>query len=311
VTDDPRLRAAYNAVTPSAPLDALMRSLDQSYTYSFWGSAYGGYANLTGGSNIGSPTAITRGGGIASGIDYRLGPNTVIGAAVGGGRTNWSVSNANGSGNSDILQVGLYGLQRLGAAYVSGSVAYAFDAFNTTRNDTVSSAVLKGSFNANGVTGRVEGGYRFGTPEIGLTPYLAGQFSWLATPAYSETAASGSPTVALTYQSQTTSNVRGEVGLSFDTRFQMQDSATLLFRARGGYAHDSWNNNFINANFLSLPVESFTMPGITPPSNLGLVSLMSEIAFRNGFSVGTKLDGEFGSKSYSLAATGTVRYSWR
>ena len=151
----------------------------------------------------------------------------MIGAAIGGGRTNWSVSNASGGGTSDILQLGVYGLQRLGMAYVSGSFSYAFDAFDTTRIDTISSTTLKGSFRANGVTSRIEGGYRFGTPELGFTPYLAGQFSWLSTPAYSETATVGSPLVALTYKSQTTNNTRGEIGLNVDTRFQMQDVNSL------------------------------------------------------------------------------------
>ena len=93
-----------------------MRWLNPRYTYSVWGSAYLSLASMTGASGSGSPTAITRGGDIASGIDYHAASNTVIGAADGGGRTNWSVSNANGSGNSDILQVGVYGLRRVGAA---------------------------------------------------------------------------------------------------------------------------------------------------------------------------------------------------
>ena len=288
-----------------------MRSLDQGYRYSVWGSVYGGYSSVTGASAIGSPTATTRGGGLASGIDFRVGPDTILGFAIGGGQTSWSLSNSNGNGTSEILQVGLYGSQRLGDAYVSGSVAYAFDAINTNRTDALSATNLNGKFNANGITGRVESGYRFGAPDLGFTPYLAGQFSWLKTPAYSETAVTGSPAVALTYQSQTTNNARAEIGVTVDKRLQLQDDSILHFSGRAGYAHDSWNNNFINANFLSLPTSSFTMPGITPPANLGLVSVMSEIRYRNGVSLGFKLDGEFASGAYSLAATGTLRYSWR
>ena len=51
--NNPEWRDAYNAVTPRVPLDALMRSLDQGYTYSVWGSAYGGYSRVTGRSDIG------------------------------------------------------------------------------------------------------------------------------------------------------------------------------------------------------------------------------------------------------------------
>ena len=52
------------------------------------------------------------------------------------------------------------------------------------------------------------------------------------------------------------------------------------------------------------------MAGITPPANIGLVSLMSEIKYPNGVSLSLKLDGEFAQGSYSLAGTGTFRYSW-
>ena len=74
---------------------------------------------------------------------------------------------------------------------------------------------------------------------------------------------------------------------------------------------NSSSNNLLTANFLSLPTSSFTMPGITPPANLGLVSGMAEIRYRNGVSFGVKLDGEFASGAYSIAGTGTLRYSWR
>ena len=114
-------------------------------------------------------------------------------------------------------------------------------------------------------------------PDLGVTPYLAGQFSALVTPAYSETASSGSSAVALSYQSQTTTDTRAEVGVWADKAFRLQDDATFWLRGRAGYAHDWWNNTFLNANFLSLPTSSFTMAGVTPPANIGLASVMSEI----------------------------------
>jgi autotransporter-associated beta strand protein len=310
IPNTPEEQAAYDAVAPRSPLDALMKSLDQGYTHSVWASVYGGYASVTGAANIGSPTAITRGGGIASGIDYRFGRDTVVGFGLGGGQTAWSLSSGLGSGTSDIFQAGIYGSQRLGNAYVSGSLAYALDVMNTNRTDAVSSTNLTAKFNANGITGRVESGYRFGTPDLGITPYLAGQFSALETPAYSETATSGSSAVALSYQSQVTTDIRGEAGVWGDKAFRLQDDSTLWLRGRVGYAHDWWNNNFLSANFLSLPTSSFTMAGVTPPANLALASVMTEIRNRNGLTFGVKFDGEFSSGAYSLAATATLRYSW-
>ncbi len=308
IPQTPEEQAAYNAVTPTGPLDALMRSLNPYYSHSVWVSAYGSYASLTGSGDV---TANTRGGGLASGIDYRLGPNTVVGFALGGGYTSWSVSNSLGSGTSDIFQAGLYGSQRFGNAYLSGSLAYTLDVMNSNRNVTSPTAELNAKFNANGATGRLEGGYRFGEPDFGITPYVAGQFDALFTPAYGETTVSGTPGSELSYGAQTTTDIRAEVGVWADRAFRLEDDSTIWLRGRAGYAHDWWNNNFLSANFLATPVSGgFTMVGITPPSNIGLVSLMSEIKYRNGVSFGIKLDGEFASGAYSLAATGTFRYSW-
>ena len=227
IPQTPEEQAAYDAVTPHAPLDALMRSLNPYYSHSVWASAYGGYSSVTGSSDAGSPTAITRGGGIASGIDYRFGPDTVLGFALGGGATSWSVSGGVGGGTSDIFQAGFYGSQRFGNAYISGSLAYALDAMNTNRNVTLPTADLTARFIANGATGRLEGGYRFGERDFGITPYVGGEFSALRTPAYAETTASGTPGSELSYAAQTTTDVRAEVGVWADKAFRLEDNSTI------------------------------------------------------------------------------------
>ena len=307
----PDTQAAYDAVTPRAPLDALMRSLQPQYTHSVWASAYGGYSKVTGDSDVGSPTAITRGGGIASGIDFKLGRDTVVGFALGGGDTNWSLSDGLGGGSSQIFQAGFYGTQRFGSAYVSGSLAYALDTMKTTRYVTMpGSATLTSDFSANGLTGRLETGYRFGQPDFGITPYIAGQFSSLHTPSYTEATASGTPGFALSYSSETSNNSRAEAGIWSDKAIRLEDDSTLLLRGRAGYAHDWWTNEALTAQFVTLPTQSFTMTGVTPPANIGVVSLMSEIRYLNGVSFGLKADGEFANGAYSFAGTATFRYSW-
>lgn len=234
----------------------------------------------------------------------------MLGFAIGGGATSWSVSNNLGSGTSDIFQAGFYGSHRFGDAYISGTLAYAFDALHTKRNITAPSATLDASFNANGVTGRIEGGYRFGSIEAGITPYVAGNFSALHTPSYSETTNSGAPGFAVSYASQTQTNERGEIGIWADKLFKVQEDAVVRLGAKAGYAHDWWSSTNFNAQFVSLPTQSFTMTGITPPSNLGLASALAEIRYRNGVSLSAKFDAEVGSNAYSLAGTGTFRYAW-
>jgi autotransporter-associated beta strand protein len=313
IPQTPEEQAAYSAVTPRNPLDAVARAMNPTYSYSHnvWASAYGGYSSVSGDTTIGSSTATTRGGGVASGVDFRVGPDTVLGFALGGGGTSWSLSNGISSGTSDIFQAGFYGSQRLGNAYISGSIAYAYDHLKDNRTTTTMPvANLTSSFNLNGATGRLEGGYRFDMKDIGVTPYGAAQFSAMRSPAYSETTASGAPGFGLTYAAQTTTNVRGEAGVWVDKTLVVNDTSTLLLRGRVAYAHDWWSNDFLSASFIALPTQSFTAVGITPPANLALLSAMSEFRLKNGVSLGLKVDGEIASGAYSIAGTGTFRYSW-
>jgi uncharacterized protein with beta-barrel porin domain len=145
---------------------------------------------------------------------------------------------------------------------------------------------------------------------MGITPYIASEFSALHTPSYSETTASGAQGFALSYSAQTSTNGRAEVGLWTDKSFQLDTYSTLWLRGRIGYAYDWWSNDNFTAQFVSLPTESFTMTGITPPNNVGLLSLMSEIKYPNGLSLGTKFDAELASGSYSFAGTATFQYRW-
>jgi uncharacterized protein with beta-barrel porin domain len=310
VQQSPQEQAAYDAVTPHEPLDALMRSLNRDYSHSIWASAYGGYSQFTGNSGASTATVTTGGGGLASGIDFRLNPDTVFGFALGGGATSWSLSAAQGSGTSDTVQAGVYGSHRFGSGYISGTLAYAFNAMNTKRNLTAPNAQLAAKFDSNGATGRVEGGYRFGRPDFGIAPYIAGEFSALYTPSYSETTASGAQGFAMSYNSKTDTNERAETGIWFDKFMRGDNDSIVRLGAKIGYAHDWWSNSSFNAQFLSLPTQSFTLTGIKPPADFGLGSLLAEVRFRNGVSLSAKFDAEAGSNAYSLAGTGTFRYSW-
>ena len=51
-------------------------------------------------------------------MDYHVSPiTTVVGFALAGGGTNWGLANALGTGRSDALQVGGYGISWFGPAY--------------------------------------------------------------------------------------------------------------------------------------------------------------------------------------------------
>ncbi|MSP46877.1 MAG: autotransporter outer membrane beta-barrel domain-containing protein, partial [Xanthobacteraceae bacterium] len=173
---------------------------------------------------------------------------------AGGGQTSYGLSTGLGTGKSDAFQVGAFGSQRFGAAYISGILAYSYHRMTTDRTVTIAGADhLRASFDAHNWGGRIEGGYRLATPVVGITPYGAYQAQWVHTPSYSETVVSGTPAFALSYDAKTTSTNRVEAGVWFDKSFAFYDRTTIGLRVRGAWAHDRSSDPNINATFQSVP----------------------------------------------------------
>jgi autotransporter-associated beta strand protein/T5SS/PEP-CTERM-associated repeat protein len=296
---------AYSSALKAPALPAA--TFDQRWTA--WGGAYGG-GNKTSGDPavLGSHDLTANTAGFAAGLDYRLSPNSVVGIALAGGGTNWSLSQGLGGGKSDAFQAGVYGATRWGAAYLAGAFAFTNHWMSTDRF-AFAGDHLTASFNAQSYGGRVEGGYRFATFFGGITPYAAIQAQSFHTPGYAEVDGSGGG-FALSYNARTGSDTRSELGARFDRLIALYPGAALSLRGRLAWAHDWVNDPSLAAVFQTLPGASFIVNGAVPAKDSALVSAGAEYRLANGLTLLGKFDGEFASRSTTYAGTGTVRYSW-
>jgi uncharacterized protein with beta-barrel porin domain len=299
----PEIAMAYASVLKAPPYKAAA-PVDQRW--SVWGQAYGGYNTADGNQALGSNNLTARAYGLASGFDYRLTPDTVVGFALAGGGTNWSLAQALGTGRSDAVQAGVYGTTRSGPAYVSASLALANYWMTTSRvavGDT-----LTANFNAQSYGGRLEGGYRFGVAAIGVTPYAAVQTQWFVTPNYRETDLSGGG-FGLAYNSMTANDTRSELGARFDN-LQAFNGMPLMLRARVAYAHDWVSNPSLTATFQALPGATFLVNGAAVPKDTALASASAALQLTRNWSLEAKFDGQFAGNWQTYTGSGTVRYSW-
>jgi uncharacterized protein with beta-barrel porin domain len=279
--------------------------------WSVWGAAYGGSANIGGDPNVvGSHNVAARAWGVAGGADYRVSPDSLLGFALAGGGTNYSLSDAMGRGSSDLFQAGAYGRHNFGPAYIATALSYGWHDVTTNRTVAIAGVdQLQARFRAETLSGRIEGGYRYATPVIGLTPYAAAQAISVRTPAYAEQAIGGAPLFALNYDGQTTTMTRTELGLRTDKSIAMQDGV-LTLRGRAAWAHDYNNDRNITALFQALPGTSFVVNGAKPKPDAALVSVGGEMKWLNGFSLGATFEGEFSGNVTSYAGKGIARYTW-
>ena len=277
--------------------------------WSVWGAGYGG-GNRTSGDPavVGSHDLSARTAGGAAGLDYHLSRDSVVGVALAGGGTNWSLAQGVGGGQSDAFQAGIYGTTRWGSAYLAAALSFTNHWMSTDRF-AFAGDHLSASFNAQSFGGRVESGYRFATIYGGLTPYAAVQAQNFRTPGYSE-ADLNAGGFALAYNGRTATDTRSELGGRFDRLLLLNPEAALTLRARLAWAHDWISDPTLAAVFQALPGASFLVNGATPAKNSALTSAGTEYRLANGVSLLAKFDGEFASHSSTYAGTGTVRYTW-
>ncbi|MCP2211868.1 autotransporter-associated beta strand protein [Bradyrhizobium diazoefficiens] len=300
-----REREAY-AMATKAPL----LSSQPSSRWSVWAAGYGGSAEVGGNAQVGSQDLTARVAGGAAGADYRISLDTLVGFALGGGGLNYSLANAMGSGSADMFQAGVYGRHNFGPAYVSAALAYGWH--DVTTNRTVAPGgfdQLQSRFKADTFSARFEGGYRFATPWIGITPYAAAQVTNFNLPNYSEVSLNGGGLFALNYAAQSLTDTRSELGLRTDKSYAMQNGV-LTLRGRAAWAHDYNPSRAVTALFQTLPGTSFVVNGARVDADSALLSASAEMKWLSGFSIAGTFDGEFSGNVTSYSGKGVFKYTW-
>jgi outer membrane autotransporter protein len=213
---------------------------------------------------------------------------------MGGAEASFNTAGGLGGGNADLFHFGIYGWQDV----------------TTDRTVTIVGADhLRAGFHTNTFAARAEAGYRFATALMGVTPYAAIQATMYHLPSYEEAAVSGSDQFALAFASQTSTDVRTELGLRTEKSFAVGDGM-LTLRGRAAWVHDSDTSRTITPTFQSLPGSSFTVNGAEPSPDGALVSGGAEVKWRNGWSLAGEFEGEFSRTTESYAGKGIVRFAW-
>ena len=281
-------------------------------SWSVWAAGFGGSQTTDGNAAaLGSNNTTSSVYGTAVGADYRFSPSTIAGFSMAGGGTTFSVVNG-GSGRSDLFQAGGFVRHTIGAAYITGALAYGWQHVITNRTLTVAGVdQLRASFDANTFSGRLEGGYRFISPwmGIGITPYAAAQFTNVNLPGYAESAVTGANTFALRFGSQSVTDTRSELGLRTDRAYALADGIFTLC-SRFAWAYDFNPGRSVGATFQTLPGASFVVNGARQAENSALTTLAAEMKWKNGWSAGASFEGEFSDVTLSYAGKGVVRYTW-
>ncbi|UEM12658.1 autotransporter domain-containing protein [Bradyrhizobium barranii subsp. barranii] len=300
---DKNARDAFASIYRKAPAATFEQRWD------VWAAGYGGSQTTDGNVGLGSNNTTSSVYGTAVGLDYRFSPSTIAGFALAGGGTGFNV-NGLGWGRSDLFQAGAFVRHTAGPAYITAALAYGWQDVTTNRIVTAAGVdQLRAQFNANALSGRVEGGYRYATQWIGLTSYAAAQATMFSLPNYSEFAVVGNSTFALNYAAKDVTSTRTELGLRADKSFAAAGGLMTL-RGRVAWAHDYNPDRTVGAVFQTLPGSAFVVNGAALARDSALTTAAVQMNWMNGWSASATFEGEFSNVTRSYAGKGVVRYAW-
>ncbi len=300
-------KKAQQAMAAATPVKA---APPRDNRYATWANGYGGQTSIDGNGVVGSHQTNVRGYGFAAGLDFRATPDALLGFALAGGNSSWSLAQGLGGGNTDNFHIGGYGSLRFGPAYLSAALAYGTHWANVKRSVVSPGfASLQSDYDAHSLGGRIEAGYRYGWNSLGITPYAALQGSTVRLPGYQEKTLAGDNSFAIQYGAQSDHLVRTELGSWID-HSRVIPGGVMTLRARAAWAHDEGADRSLTGGFPVLPGSTFLVQGANPGNDFALLSAGAEWRYWNGFSFAARFDSELSDRSRGFGGTGVFRYVW-
>jgi uncharacterized protein with beta-barrel porin domain len=287
--------------------------------WSAWTTAFGGAQWLNADPVTGAAAAQQNIGGGAFGGDYRLGPSTLVGLAVGLSDSNYSVAATGASGRATGAHFGLYGLHDWRSFYLNAALAYnRFDG-NATRSiaGIGTTETAKSSAVSHELAGRVEVGRPFEVGQFdggrfGITPFAALQPSQLWTPGITESSvtASGAPGVfALNYQAQGTTSLPSFLGAQLDGQTEL-DGKPLKAWLRAAWVHEFLTSRSVTAGFTVLPGSSFTVDGARAAGNAARFDFGVNYAVGSQTALFANGSAQLSDRGQSIAGTAGFKFTW-
>ena len=273
-----------------------------------WGALFTGNQALRGAEPTqGSVEADTNISGIVGGIDWRLSPAMLLGAAISVTQARLRVGGDLGTGQDNAFLVGGYGFF-LFSPHTYGTLALggAIHSLKSTRllsvsgNDTLAAGV-----NAYTLGGR----YETGTYFRWATPYVAVQLQSFFAPAYGEKATAGSSTFALEYAAQNAHAARVELGLGEVGSVALW-GGRLDLASRLAWGYDFESAPITQRAFLALSGSDFTIQGVGSAPNKLLLSLGAGYTSESGLGFHAKFDSASAGHSQTVVGSAGLNFTW-
>jgi len=301
-----------NRVALAQACDIACDGAPPSGDWGAWGGPIGGLGTIGINAPVGGLTYNLA--GFAAGLDRKVTPNLLFGVTAGyTSGTDW-VSGFQGSGTSNTVQTGLYGVYSQGPAYLDALVGYAYSSNQMSRPLQIpglAPMTAQGRTGANQFFGQLETGYRVevgGTGQAFVTPFARLQGSTSTQNAFNEW---GAGSLDLSVAAQTTNSVRSVLGAQLGWAMDMGWLDKLALKVSLGWGHEYADTDRpVTASFAGAPAASFTTYGIAPQRDGAVVGFAANTAIAKAASIYVRYEGNLTGQDSSHALSAGVRMTW-
>ena len=302
----------YQALRTDNCPDPKANVCDLEPQWGVWGGGLGAFGTVAGDANSHGITYNL--GGFVAGLDRRFDPGFRAGIATGFNAASLYSQGMPGYGNSNTLQVALYGEYLVDALYLDALAGYAHSDNRLTRPITIAGLPFRtayGNTTANTFFGQLEAGYKIVVaPSFGgfITPFARLQASTSTQAGFSET---GADSLDLTVAQQTTQSLRTVVGAQLGAGIDAPWREKLNLVLRLGWSHEFADTTRpVTASFAGAPALGFTTFGASAPRDGVVLGLKADTAIAERTSLYFRYDGDLAGTNTNHILSAGVRYVW-
>jgi len=304
--------SSYQALRTDSCPDPKANVCDGEQQWGVWGGGLGAFGTVAGDANSHGLTYNL--GGFVAGLDRRFDPGFRAGIATGFNAASLYTQGMPGYGNSNTVQVALYGEYLADALYLDALAGYAHSDNRMNRPIVIPGLPFRaayGNTTANTFFGQLEAGYKLViAPSFGgfVTPFARLQASTSTQAGFSET---GADSLDLTIAQQTTNSLRTVLGAQLGAGLDAPWREKLKLVLRLGWSHEFADTTRpVTASFAGAPALGFTTFGASAPRDGVVLGLGANTAIAERTSLYFRYDGDLAGANTNHILSAGVRYVW-
>ncbi len=279
--------------------------------YTTWATITGGTGRVNGESLVGSPHQTSGFGGVSVGVDARIGPETIVGAAMSGAAGSTTSAGGQGKVDTNLFQLGLYGSTKFGALSLAASGAWLTGSAESARAIPVLGQTnVTSKYDLQGLSGRFEAAWAVASVGgVTASPFAAFQAASIRNSSFVEANEATGIQVGVAGLAKTNLTARTELGLKLETAGRLGNMPATAF-LRAGWGHYTSRDAFMTGQLVGLPGSLFTVTGTRPERNVALLAAGGDVNLTSAISVGARLDAELGSRTQAVSGTANVKWAF-